>query len=172
MGELAASLVIAAVLALVFATWALAWRGKRRRQSALGPAPVAPAGLGEPDAAIRALYLATTRADAPLERIAVDGLGFRAEAQVRVHATGVELALAGRRDAVFVARDRIRGAGRANWTIDRASGGDRLVALRWSLGDGDAATDVDSYLRAHDPAALLAALDSLVPADPKGGDPA
>ena len=80
---------------------------------------------------------------------------------LRIHETGLELDLGGRAGPAFIPRERIVGAGRANWTIDRASGGDRLVFVRWLLGDGDLA--VDSTFRASDPAALADALLALVP---------
>lgn len=161
MDKLLPTAIIVLVLIVVFGSWALAWRSRRRRQAGLGEVPAPPPGLGTPHAVVPALYLATTRSDAPLERIAIGGLGFRARATVRVHDEGLEIELAGRPSPVFLARDRILSGGRANWTIDRGSGGDRLVFVRWRVGDADAEIEVDSYLRSDDPEALLGAVAPL-----------
>ncbi len=150
---------ILVVVALIFTLMALSWRARRRRQSGLGELLAPPAGLGKQILREDLLYVATTRADAPLERIAVAGLGFRARAVVTVVASGIVLELAGR-DAAFIPATAIRGVGRATWTIDRVVNTDGLVFVRWRLGD----TDVDSYLRSVDPIALVAALEELVPA--------
>jgi len=148
-------------IAIVFTLMAVGWRNRRRRQSALGDLAAPPADLG--DVALRddLLYVATTRAAAPLDRIAVAGLGFRARAVVTVAATGIELDLAGR-PAAFIPKDAIVGVGRATWTIDRAISGDGLVFVRWRHGD----TELDSYLRSAKPAELVAAIVPLAPAIP------
>ena len=161
MDKVLPTLIVVALLALVFGSLAVAWRARTRRHASLGALPTPPAELGGARASFEALYLATTQAEQPLERITVPGLGFRSQAVLRIHETGLELDLGGRAGPAFIPRERIVGAGRANWTIDRASGGDRLVFVRWLLGDGDLA--VDSTFRASDPAALADALLALVP---------
>ena len=55
------------------------------------------------------------------------------------------------------------GVGRATWTIDRAVGNAGLVFVRFRLGSAE----VDSYLRPDDPAALVEAIEALLPADKK-----
>jgi hypothetical protein len=152
------ALIVLAVIALVVVLMAVGWRNRRRRQVGIGPLPAPPEDLGEVIHAEDALYLATTRADAPLDRIAIRGLGFRAEARVTVTASGILLELVGE-SPVFIAADRLRGVGVATWTVDRGVERDGLVFVRWDLGD----TPVDSYLRSVDSSVLLAALDALVP---------
>jgi len=153
-------IVMTVLLVSVFGSWWLAWRARKRRQALLTPRgmPVEPGALRSEH---RVLYLATTLADAPLERIAVAGLGFRADAVVGVYDSGLLLTLAGRDHAVFIPVERMIGAGHANWTIDRGSGGDRIVFIRWTLGDGESAVEVDTNLRGIEPAALLAAIEAL-----------
>ncbi len=154
---IAAAIVVAVVL--VFWLLARSWRARVRRQADLGAAAPPPADLGAVALSDDLLYVATTRAGAPLERIVVAGLGFRARAVVTVAATGILLHLAGE-DPAFIPRADIRGAGRATWTIDRAVDADGLVFVRWMLGG----VEVDSYFRTATPDALAAALTALVPA--------
>jgi hypothetical protein len=159
------TLVVVAVIIVVVILMAVGWRNRRRRQAGLGPLPTPPAVLGDVLHVEDALYLATTPADAPLDRIAVRGLGFRAEARVTVTASGILLELVGE-SPLFIAAGRVRGVGVATWTIDRGVERDGLVFLRWELGE----TPVDSYLRTADSSVLLAALDALVPAASKESD--
>jgi hypothetical protein len=152
---------IAIIVVVGVVLWLLArsWRARAGRQATLGTLAPPPADLGTPAHTEDLLYVATTRAGAPLERIVVAGLGFRARAVVTVASAGVLLQLAGEEPG-FIPRADIRGAGRATWTIDRAVNTDGLVFVRWVLGGAE----VDSYLRPTDPEALAAALTALVPA--------
>jgi hypothetical protein len=152
------AVIVGAFIVAVVVLMAVGWRNRRRRQAGLGPLPTPPAELGEIFHSEDALYLATTRADAPLDRIAIRGLGFRAEARVTITASGVLLELVGE-PQLFIAADRLRGVGVATWTVDRGVERDGLVFVRWELGD----EPVDSYLRSADSSVLLAALNRLVP---------
>lgn len=150
--------IVVAVLALAFIGLALGWRARRRGQAAL-PAPAAvPPSLDTVRLRSDLLYVATTRAGAPLDRIAVRGLGFRARANLDVADSGLVLDLAGS-PAVFIPRADIRGVGRATWTIDRVVDRDGLVFVRWALGD----SEIDSYLRGDDPDAIVSAITDLLP---------
>jgi len=169
--KLVTAIVIAAVLVLVFGSWALAWRARRRRHASTA-LPTPPADPGALRSEHRVLHVATTRADAPLERLALPGLAFRSAATLAVHDGGLALVLAGRAAPVFIPASRLLGAGRANWTIDRGSGGDRLVFVRWTVGEGAAAVEADTNLRGDDPGALLAAIESLLPAPAPTGESA
>ncbi len=159
MDRILPAIAILVVVAVVFALMALGWRARRRRQAGLGEPSAPPAEPGATILRDDLLYVATTRADVPLERIAVAGLGFRGRAIVTVVASGVVLEIAGR-EASFIPAADILGVGRATWTIDRVVNTDGLVLLRWRLGDGE----VDSYLRSARPDALIEALEPLVPA--------
>jgi hypothetical protein len=153
------TLVIAAVVLLVFVGLALGWRARQRRQSALPALDAPPATLGAAVAVADGFYVATTHAEKPTDRIAVRGLGFRARASVAVHPEGVVLSIAGQPDA-FIPTPAIIGVGRATWTIDRVVGTDGLVFVRWNLGGAE----VDTNLRVAEPEALVAALQTIAPA--------
>lgn len=160
MDRLTPTLVILGILVVVFTGLALGWRARRRRQAALPALDTPPAELGTALATADGFYVATTRADAPTDRIAVRGLAFRARAGVAVHPEGVVLSIAGQSDA-FIPTGAIDGVGRASWTIDRVVGTDGLVFVRWTYGD----LLVDTNLRVGDPEALVAALITIAPGE-------
>ncbi|MEO6532167.1 MAG: hypothetical protein ABIO06_01185 [Pseudolysinimonas sp.] len=143
------------------------WRALRRRQdNIVGLAPV-PSAAGAPILTEDLLYVATTRAEQPLQRIAAHGLGFRARAVLAVSTAGIRLDLAGGKPG-FIPAAALHGVGRATWTIDRAISNDGLVFVRWSDGarpDGatPAGTLLDSYFRSADPPAMVAAIERLIP---------
>jgi hypothetical protein len=161
------AIVVIVVLAVAFTLMVLGWRARRRRQQDVPRLADPPADLGAVRRRDDLLYVATTRADAPLDRIAVHGLGFRSRAQLTVADAGIRLDLAGERPVFIPATDLV-GAGRATWTIDRAVSGEGLVFVRWRVAEGDPpgriAVELDAYVRPDDPAALVAAIEGLLPA--------
>ncbi|MFC6355448.1 PH-like domain-containing protein [Luethyella okanaganae] len=159
------TLLIAAVLALLFFLMWRGWRARRRRDATLAPYPVPEDAL---PASLRAqtLYVATTRHGEPLERLAIAGLGFRSRAELAVAADGVTIGIRGEAP-VFVPRAAIRGIRPATWTIDRVVEGDGLLRLSWLLGvraDPSKASGeqtVDSYFRVTDPADRGRVIDAI-----------
>ncbi len=151
---LAILLVAAAVLAVP------GWRRRAARQTEFTPPAPVPDDIGETVIAVDALYVATTRAGDPYDRIAAAGLGFRARASVTVTRRGLVLGLAGS-PVRWIPAAELRGADRATWTIDRVVEPDGLVLLAWTL----AGHPVDSYLRAELPDELVTAVRSLARSD-------
>lgn len=150
--------VIGGILLIALLFMWMGWRNRRKRQSHLDVVPVPPAEVGDILGTEKALYVATTLADDPLERVVVGGLGFRAKAELQIARGGLVMALAGNPPA-FIPTEDISGVGLATWTIDKSVGEGRLVFVRWTLGD----TVVDSYFRGEDPQQLLDALTALSP---------
>lgn len=132
-------LLSAALVVVLLGAGVLGWLARRRRHRDL-VAPQAPDGFEAVlDAPI--LYVATTTAGDPYDRVAVHGLGFRARGRVAVGPTGVVLDLPG--TAVLVPVADLVGVERATWTIDRVVEPGGLLRITWRLG----ARELDTYLR-------------------------
>jgi len=163
MPEWASTLIVVAVLLLIlFGMWQ-GWRGLVRRSAHLTPSHDVPAALGEPLVEARGLYVATTAHGKPLERLAITGLGFRAQGGIAVHRLGLVLEVTGSKD-VWVPASAIVGARPAQLVIDKAVEKDGLLALSWRLDE----TVVDSYFRVMEPekiGALYNAIHSLTAAE-------
>lgn len=152
-------LVLVAALIGMAVSWRL--RGRRQRGLALPPAPAADGVLlTEADG----LYLATTFAGRPLERVSAHGLGFRARAHLTVTDTGVRMDRDGAAPLALPVAS-LRGAGTATWTLDRAVEPGGLTVLAWELASADGPVPVESSFRL-DPRPrddFVAAVASLVP---------
>ena len=157
--EVALWIMLAALVVLLF----LAWRGWSNRVGRYGHLPalaLASEFAGRPSQTFSLLYVATTEAEKPMERVARKPLAFRARVQLGVAPEGIFLSIPGEDDTVLPAA-ALRGVGRATWTIDRVVDGDGLVFVRWLWGD----TLVDSYFRSVDYPAdeIVMALEDLIP---------
>ena len=149
--------IVLALLVLALAGMALSWRRRSRAQRGL-VVPAVPAELGPTGFSTAGLLVATTFAGRPLDRVHVDGLGFRAAATLTVTARGVLVERAG--GASFLVPTS-GAAGTASWALDKGVERDGLTVLAWSLADA-AGTEVpvESAFRLppESQAALLAAL--------------
>lgn len=157
------TLIILAVLAGVLVLMWFGWRARRRRDAGLPSVPVPPADLGAPDFALdRIHYVATTRAEDALDRLAVDPLAYRGRAAVEVHPSGVVIQVTGSRPA-FIPRAAIAAIGTATATVDRAVERDGLVLISWWLSPEQRA---DTALRVADPQDRRALREALAPLGP------
>jgi len=148
MGETIAAVLIAAIFLAIMIWMAASWRRRVRHDSALVPEPLAPAARGESLCLLEeGMYVATTEHGEPLERLAIGALTYPGRARIEVTSTGVGIRIAGE-DEIFLRADRLLGAGRATWTIDRAVEKDGLIFVTWQP---DAHGPADSYLRVVDP---------------------
>lgn len=145
-GALVVILLVALVLGAL-GVWA--WRRRSRRDAGI----TAPVGEVPTDATELArfgtLYVATTRADEPLERLAIHGLGFRSRADVTVTTAGIAVDLTGQ-PRLFLPSGRIASVDQATVAIDRVVEPEGLTRLSWRTDDG---TVVDSYFRPQDASA-------------------
>lgn len=142
-----AVMIGAAVIILGLASFGW-WRRTRRDAGLQAPVGQAPADAVVV-ASFRTLYVATTRHDEPLERLAMRGLSFRSRADATVTDAGLALDLTGK-PRIFLPVDRIADVRQATVAIDRVVERDGLVRIAWHLDDG---TVVDSYLRPQDTSA-------------------
>ena len=153
--------ITVAVVVLALAGMLLSWRRRTGAQRDLR----LPAGaVGDELASAVGLYLVTTFAGRPLDRVVAGGLGFRAQVRVAVGRQGVEVDRAGA--APFtIPLDRITGAGTGSWALDRGVEREGLAVVAWSLDGPEGAVPVESAFRIDDAgqAAVLTALRDLVP---------
>jgi hypothetical protein len=152
------TVIIVVTLLIFFGMWA-AWRGRVRRDSGLVPSTDVPGALGAPIVEARVLYVATTRHGEPLQRLAIRGLGFRAQGTLAVYASGAAIRLVGSGD-VWAPASVIESAEPAQVTIDKVVEKGGLFRLSWRISD----TPVDSYFRVFEPeksAALYDAIDAI-----------
>lgn len=144
-----ALLVIVGVAAVLLGLLVWAWRRRAKRDSArLIAVGELPEGTTT-RAVFDGLYVATTVHDAPLERLAAPGLGFRSRATVTVADAGVAVDLTGQSRFVLT-RDRIVDVAQSTVAIDRVVEKDGLVRVSWRT---DAGSVVDSYFRPQDASA-------------------
>ena len=168
-----ALLVMVAVALVLLALGVWAWRRRTRRDSGLtAPFGELPAGAVQ-TAAISGLYVATTRHDEPLERLAIRGLGFRSRVDVIVAAggadAGVAIDLTGH-PRLFIPAARVVSVDQATVAIDRVVEKRGLTRLSWLIDDE---TTVDSYFRPQTASAraLADAIQTIVtPTQTPGGD--
>lgn len=140
-GALFTVLAIGAVLLTL--AW-IGWRGRLKRGSSIIlPDRRRPAGT--PLESFSVLYVATTEADKPLERVAVRPLAYRAKAVLELFDDAIVMVIHGEGHVVLSWHDVV-GVGRATWTIDRVVDSDGLVYLRWET----ATVRLDSYFRPVD----------------------
>lgn len=142
--ELAAALVLSALALLLFLAW-WGWSHRRRAARSFTPLPPLSELTGELRESIPLLYVATTLADKPYQRVAISPLAYRAKAVLTIWDDGVGLEIVGE-GSVGLTRGRLLGCGRATWTIDRVVEPDGLVLLRFAH-DGH---EFDCYLRPVD----------------------
>lgn len=164
------TIAIVAVLVVVLLLIVTGWRRRVRRDRDAGSGYPAPATAGAPLAEVRTLYVATTKGDEPLERLALPGLSFRGKAAVTVSQEGVTIAVTGELP-VFITAAALTDVGAATVTIDRVVERDGLVRISWITSGGAAA---DSFLRVVDPAdrePLLAAVGTILPTAETAGPP-
>ena len=175
MGRTVPAVIVGLVLLGVFALMLRAWRARRRRDAGLVTVPVP--DVAAVTAAADGFYVATTRGEGTLERLAIPGLSYRGRAHVEVTSAGLVLAVRGE-DAVFLPSRDIRGIGTATVTLDRVVEGDGLVVVAWTVHPVDPAAEpvlAETHLRFPDPADRMLVVDALAQlaerAHPEAADP-
>ncbi len=153
------------LLVVAFVLLALGWRNRLRRQSDVDPLPEVPADLGAPLAAADGQYVASTTAGDWLDRIAVQNLGLRTNAELSVHPEGVLFERAGA-GPVFIPAGRLTGVRQESGMAGKFVEKDGLLVLSWMLGSRELDTGFRTR-RADDKALLLTTLQDLISAAPQ-----
>ena len=143
----AVPVIVLAVVTLVLLLGMLrGWRARSRRHP-VPELPALPAAPHEPP--IEGVYVASTLAGRPWERVVARGLGTRSAVEIRIvepgpndSGGGVLLTRRGARD-VFIPGTDLRGVRRASVMIGKVVEADGLVVLTWQVGD----TLLDTGLR-------------------------
>jgi hypothetical protein len=142
-----AVMIAAAVVLIGLMVWAW-WRRTKR-----DAAPLIQAGELPPTAKVLAtfetFYVATTKHETPLERIAAPGMAFRDRATVTIADAGVAVDLSGQ-DRFVVTPDRIVDVAQSTIAIDRVVEPGGLTLLTWR---SDTRGVVDTYFRPQDASA-------------------
>ena len=126
------------------------WKHRAGRQAALAELPPVPDDLGEPILAeMSGLYIGTTSAEHWQDRIVARGLGRRASATATLSTAGLLIDREGA-DAIFLPAASIVGAGLGAGLAGKVMGEGGLLIVRWRLGDGTDAVELDTGLRADD----------------------
>ncbi|MCS5720419.1 hypothetical protein N1028_08785 [Herbiconiux sp. CPCC 203407] len=160
--------IVTALGLAILLTMVLAWRARKRRQAAFGaPATddTGAAGRGTALAQSAVLYVATTLAGQPLERLTIPGLAFRGRGIASVFGGGVAIAIPGEPET-FIPAARIRSIGTSTWAIDRVVESGGLVRLDWTYDSATGPVDVESYLRPTqlgDSTTLIDSTNSIIP---------
>jgi len=164
--------VLPGVLVTVFALLLLAamfwaWHARNKRQEAFHQQAEAPAtdARGAELGRASVLYVATTTAGEPLDRLTIPGLAFRGRGVVTVFERGVSLTIPGEPET-FIPRGALRSVGTSTWAIDRVVETGGLVRFDWTYPAETGPADVESYVRAielGDATRLIAAANSIIP---------
>ena len=153
------------LIALVLAMIGAGWRSRLRRQSDVEQLPAVPAELSLPLAAADGQYVATTTAGDWLDRIAVQGLGIRTNAELTVHPEGVLFERSGA-GPVFIPAGRLTGVRQDSGMAGKFVEKDGLLVLSWTLGGRELDTGFRTR-RAADKPAILDAFQELISAAPQ-----
>lgn len=161
--------IVTALGLLILLAMVLAWRARTRRQAAFrAPATAVEGSVSDRGAALAqsaVLYVATTLAGQPLERLTIPGLAFRGRGIASVFGGGIAIAIPGEPET-FIPAARIRSVGTSTWAIDRVVETGGLVRLDWTYDSTTGPVDVESYLRPTqlgDSTTLIDTTNSIIP---------
>lgn len=142
MDRITPTIIIVGLIVLALAGMLLGWRALVRKNAGLIAPDLVPDNVGDMIAVDNGLYVATTLAEQPLERVAAHGLGFRSRSTVTITNNGITVARTGS-SPFFIGSDSLLSVQRATWAIDKAVEPGGLMVITWRLGE----TALDSYFR-------------------------
>ncbi|QGH69371.1 hypothetical protein [Pseudactinotalea sp. HY158] len=169
-------LLLAAATALILSAMYRSWR-RRARGVVVTDLPALPAGspAAPADPPVEGVYVSTTIAGRPWERVLAQGLGARSAVDIQVLPAraglpgGVLLTRRGARD-VFIPAGTIHDVHRASGMIGKVVDTDGLVVITWQVGE----TLLDTGLRTRygaDRARLHDRIHSLLVATGENANP-
>ncbi|HKU29031.1 MAG TPA: hypothetical protein VJQ60_00960 [Arthrobacter sp.] len=165
MDRIVPGVLVLSAAVVVFALFALGWRNRLKRQADVERLPAVPERLSPAGIVAEGQYVATTTAGDWLDRIAVQGLGFRGNAELSIHREGVLFDRAGN-EPLFVPADAVTECRTASGMAGKFVEKDGLVVLSWKLGQRELDTGFRTK-QAADKQHLLEALQELISAAPQ-----
>jgi hypothetical protein len=150
-GTLVASLIMAAVLALLIAfiiqLMMRGWRERARRQAELiGALPPVPDTVGSPIVpATRGVYVGCTLAPSWHDRVAVGDLGYRSKAVLTRYPEGIMVQRSGA-SPIWIPQDSITAIRTEQGMVGKAMTHNGILAIRWRLPSG---TEIDLGFRGN-----------------------
>lgn len=159
MDKVIATVIVFSLIGLAVTGMILSWRKRVARDSRFSvvlPGVTAQGHLSSPQE-FSALYVSTTLATNPLQRIALPGLAFRADAHLLVSGAGVTICPRGEKET-FIPAAQIVQIHRSQVTIDRVVEKDGLTALSWTAFDHTLGEPIEftSFFRISSPEIRLA----------------
>ncbi|NHW46159.1 hypothetical protein HAV21_04540 [Paenarthrobacter sp. MSM-2-10-13] len=158
-------LITVPLIVIVLAMIWLGWRNRLRRQADVERLPEVPKQLTPATVVADGQYVATTTAGDWLDRIAVQGLGIRTNAELSIHTEGVLFDRAGAAP-VFIPRSALVDSRETNGMAGKFVEKDGLLVINWKLGSRELDTGFRSR-HAADKQLLLEALQELISAAPQ-----
>jgi hypothetical protein len=162
-GRILAAVLVALVLLGILALMALAWRRRVARDAQVGPLAELPDPRPVPSLTVEVLYVATSKHDQPLERLALQGLRYRSRVTLELGAAGVVVDVPGERPT-FIPATSIVGVDQTNLTIDRVVEPGGLIRLSWRPVPTVIADSTFRVLEQADRARIIDTVTSLIPA--------
>ncbi|SKC59121.1 hypothetical protein [Plantibacter cousiniae (nom. nud.)] len=166
-GRILAAVLVALVLLGILALMAFAWRRRVARDAQVGPLAEFPDPRPVPSLTVEVLYVATSKHDQPLERLALQGLRYRSRVTLELGAAGVVVDVPGERPT-FIPATSIVGVDQTNLTIDRVVEPGGLIRLSWRPVPTVIADSTFRVLEQADRARIIDTVTSLIPAADAG----
>lgn len=165
--------LVVLLIALAVTSMIISWRKRVARDARFTVALPHNSGVGQSESAreFSVLYVATTLASNALQRVALPGLAFRADAHLFVSAQGMTIAPRGEHPT-FIPAQQIVQVHRSQVTIDRVVEKDGLTAISWIAFDNEASEPIEftSYFRISIPEIRTACEDTLTEYFPQTAD--
>lgn len=135
----------------------VSWRRRIKSQEAMLSKPVL---IEANDSGHKALYVATTFADRPLDRVIAYGLAHRGFCSISVSSLGVDISRVGEASFRIPGSSALSVSGSAA-VIDKAVEKNGLVSIRWRLDSAELETHL-RFVDSNERKAVLEALSPLV----------
>jgi len=151
-GTLVASLIMAALLALLIAfviqLMMRGWRARARRQAELiGALPPVPDTVGSPIVEpTRGMYVGCTLAPSWHDRVVVGDLGYRSKAVLTRYPEGIMVQRSGA-SPIWIPQESIEAVRTERGMVGKAMTTNGILAIRWQLPSG---AEIDLGFRGND----------------------